>query len=300
MHNKENMPVSIMRSSNRLMGSLLLTLSLFSHFCLAKTIAQKNVSPPQGMRIIALSPQAVEMLFAIGAGESIVATTEHADYPKEAKAIPRIGGYYGISMERVIELNPDLIVTWSSGNKTDDLQQLRQLGFRLLDSDPKTLDEVATDLERLGQATGRLIQANALAADYRHELQQLRQQASTQAKVRVFYQLWSEPLMTVAKNSWVQQSISACQGDNVFFDAGSDYPQVSIENVLLTGAQVIIQSQDAGNVLGIDWSKWPELPAVKQQHIYQLDADLLHRASPRSLIGVKALCEMLNKVRGQG
>lgn len=294
------MSISIMRSSKCLMVSLLLTLSLFSYFCLANTISHNKPTPVQAKRIIALSPQAVEMLFAIGAGESIVATTDHADYPKEAKAIPRIGGYYGISMERVIELNPDLIVTWSSGNKLDDLQQLRHLGFRLLDSDPKTLDEVATDLERLGQATGHLVQAKALAADYRQELQHIRQQASTQPKVRVFYQLWSEPLMTVAKQSWVQQSISACHGDNVFFDAASDYPQVSIENVLLTGAQVIIQSQDTGNVLGVDWSKWPELPAVKQQHIYQLDADLLHRASPRSLIGVKALCDMFNRVRGQG
>jgi vitamin B12 transport system substrate-binding protein len=294
------MSIFITGLSNRLVVCLLLSLSLTSHFCLAQTFSQNKAKPVQAKRIIALSPQAVEMLFSIGAGESIVATTEHADYPKEAKAIPRIGGYYGISMERVIELNPDLIVTWSSGNKLDDLQQLRQLGFRLLDSDPKTLDEVATDLERLGQATGHLVQAKALAADYRQELQHIRQQASTQPKVRVFYQLWSEPLMTVAKESWVQQSISACHGDNVFFDAASDYPQVSIENVLLTGAQVIIQSQDTGNVLGVDWSKWPELPAVKQQHIYQLDADLLHRASPRSLIGVKALCDIFNRVRSIG
>jgi vitamin B12 transport system substrate-binding protein len=115
--------------------------------------------------------------------------------------------------------------------------------------------------------------------------------------VKVFYQLWSEPLMTVAKHSWVQQSIDVCNGENVFFNSASDYPQVSIENVLLTGAQVIIQSQDAGNVQGLDWSQWPELPAVKQGHIYQLDADLLHRASPRSLLGVTALCEALDKAR---
>jgi vitamin B12 transport system substrate-binding protein len=252
---------------------------------------------PSVKRIIALSPQAVEMLYAIGAGDLIIATTDHTDYPIVAKSIPSIGGFYGISMEKVIELNPDLIVSWDSGNQANDLSQLNALGFRLLNSDPKTLDEVAVDLERLGEATGHQIKAKQVAAEYRQQLQQLRQVNQSKPKVKVFYQLWSEPLMTVAKNSWVQQSIDVCNGENVFFNAASDYPQVSIENVLLTQAEVIIQSQDAGNLAGINWQQWPELPAVKLGHIYPLNADLLHRASPRSLLGVQALCETFDKVR---
>ncbi|MBB1270019.1 cobalamin-binding protein [Shewanella sp. SR44-3] len=289
------MPIFIMALVNRMVACLLVCLSLAATSCWAQSVPMAVKAPAK--RIIALSPQAVEMLYAIGAGDLIIATTDHADFPEQAKSIPSIGGFYGLSIERIVELNPDLIVSWASGNKLDDLQRLTQLGFTLLDSDPKTLDDVAVDLERLGAATGYGAQANALANDFRQQLAKVRLEALNKPKVKLFYQLWSEPLMTVAKHSWIQQSISACHGDNVFFAASSDYPQVSVENVLLTGAQVIIQSKDKGNVLGIDWSKWPELPAVSLQHIYQLDADLLHRASPRSIMGVKALCDVLDKVR---
>lgn len=275
---------------------LTVTSALYAAQLPDSSLAPKTPAEPS-LRIIALSPQSVEMLYAIGAGTSIIATTDHVDFPIEAKSIMSIGGFYGISIEKVIELNPDLIVSWESGNQAGDIQRLKALGFTMINSDPKTLDEVAVDLERLGEATGHGPKAKVLAAQYRQELAQIKALNRVKPKVKLFYQLWSEPLMTVAQHSWVQQSISACHGDNVFLDAASDYPQVSIENVLLTGAQVIIQSQDAGNVQGLDWSQWPELPAVKQGHIYQLDADLLHRASPRSLLGVTALCEALDKAR---
>ncbi|PWF63633.1 cobalamin-binding protein [Shewanella sp. BC20] len=248
-------------------------------------------------RIIALSPHAVEMLYAIGAGESIVAATDYADYPEAAKKIPSIGGYYGIQIERVLELNPDLIVVWDTGNKAEDINQLKSLGFKLYSSSPKTLEDVAKEIEELGALTGRTEQASQVAADYRTELLQLRSENAAKSEPKVFYQLWSTPLMTVAKNSWIQQIIGVCHGKNVFYDAASDYPQVSLENVLMTLPEVILQSEEEGNVKGVDWSKWTEIPAVKNQHIYQLNADLLHRATPRALLGVKAVCDALDKAR---
>jgi vitamin B12 transport system substrate-binding protein len=261
------------------------------------TSVQDQQQKPPAKRIIALSPHGVEMLFAIGAGESILATTDYADYPAAAKDIPRIGGYYGIQIERVIELNPDLIIVWQSGNKQGDINQLRDLGFTLFNSDPKNLADVATDLETLGKLTGNEVQAQQVATDYRQQLAQIRLKNQAKPAVKVFYQLWSTPLMTVAKGSWIQHLIEVCHGENVFYDAASEYPQISIENVLLTGAEVILQSQDEGNVLGINWADWPELPAVKNQHIYQFDADLLHRATPRAIQGVNAVCGALDKVR---
>jgi vitamin B12 transport system substrate-binding protein len=252
---------------------------------------------PPAKRIIALSPHGVEMLFAIGAGDSIVATTDYADFPAAAKNIPSIGGYYGIQIERVIELNPDLVLVWQSGNKMEDINQLRDLGFTVVNSDPKSLADVATDIELLGKLTGHSVKAKQVADDYRQQLADITLQNQTKPAVKVFYQLWSTPLMTVAKGSWIQNLIEVCHGENVFYDAASEYPQISIENVLLTGAQVILQSQDEGNILGINWSDWPELPAVKNQHIYQFDADLLHRATPRAIQGVNAVCGALDKVR---
>ncbi|WP_133407817.1 cobalamin-binding protein [Parashewanella tropica] len=250
-------------------------------------------------RIIALSPHAVELLFAIGAGDSIVATVEHADFPEQAKQIPSIGGYHGIQLERVLELNPDLIVVWGKGNKPKDIQRLKQLGFKLYDSSPSTLVGIETDLLKLGKLTGHQQQAKAVVTKFQQQLRSIRTSNANKPRVKVFYQLWSKPLMTVAKNSWIQQLISVCNGDNVFYSASSDYPQVSIENVLLAKPEVILQSQDEGNIQGIDWSKWPSIPAVKHHQIYQLDADLLHRPTPRAIDGIKLVCRTLDKARSQ-
>ncbi|MCL1141365.1 cobalamin-binding protein [Shewanella gaetbuli] len=257
-----------------------------------------NTSLPRAnFKIIALSPHSVESLYAIGAGQHIVATTDHADYPDAAKNIPRIGGYYGVQMERVIELNPDLVVVWKSGNKAEDIAQIQSLGFKVFNSDPKSLDDVATELEKLGELTGYAQQANGVAKQYRDQLAMIRKDNHAKPAVEVFYQLWSTPLMTVSDGSWIEHIISACNGQNVFLDADSEYPQVSIENVLVKQPEVILQSLDEGNILGVNWQQWPELPAVKNKHIYQLNADLLHRASPRALLGVNALCAALDKAR---
>ncbi|WP_028763130.1 cobalamin-binding protein [Shewanella colwelliana] len=260
-------------------------------FCPTALLAQP------ASRIIALSPHAVEMLYAIGAGESIVATTDHADYPEEAQFIERVGGYYGIQIEKVVVLNPDLIVVWGSGNKQEDIDRLKSLGFPLFNSDPNSLEAVADELQQLGALTGHELKAKQVAFDYLTSLQQVRQANASKAPIKVFYQLWSTPLMTVAQGSWIQQIIDVCHGDNVFNDAENAYPQVSLEAVLLKQPMVILQSQDEGNIKGIDWSTWQEIPAVKQQHIYQLDADLLHRAAPRAILGVEALCQALDKAR---
>ncbi len=259
---------------------------------------QVKVAQNQGaQRIVALSPHSVEMLFAIGVGDRIVATTEHADFPEQAKSITRIGGYYGVQIERIVELNPDLVVVWQGGNKLDDINRLIDLGFTVYDSSPKNLAQVADDLIALGELTANQTQAQTAADTYLSELQSIKSAHQQKVPVKVFYQLWSSPLMTVAKGSWIQNIIEVCQGENVFYDAATEYPQLSIENVLLTQAQVIVQSQDEGNILGIDWQAWPQLPAVANAHIYQLDADLIHRASPRSIEGVKAMCEAIDKAR---
>jgi len=270
---------------------------LLAVFISALLMVAMPVSAAPAKRIVALSPHSVEMLYAIGAGESIVATTEHADFPQEALQIPRIGGYHGIQVERVIELDPDLVVVWGSGNKAEDIEKLNKLGFKVYNSDPKTLEAVAGELEELGELTGHQKQASMVVADYQHQLKALRTSNAAKPKVKVFYQLWSTPLMSVAKNSWIQQIIDVCHGENVFYDADSDYPQLSLENVLIKMPEVILQSQDKGNILGVDWSQWQEIPAVKNDHIYPLNADLLHRAAPRAILGVKSLCDALDKAR---
>jgi len=250
-------------------------------------------------RIIALSPHSVELLYAIGAGDKIVGVISHSDYPEAAKKIEIIGDHRGITLEKLISLKPDLVVTWSSGNKINQVEQIKKLGFDVIDSNPKTLSEIASNLRRLGKLTGHHEQAEDVAKKFEDELESITQQYQHRTPIRTFYQLWSKPLMTISKNSWINQFITRCGGINVFNDAENPYPKISTENVLLSNAQVILipdDNQTRSHEL-FDWQHWKVLPAVQNKQIYYPNAKVLHRPTPRVLKPMKEVCEFINNAR---
>jgi len=271
----------------------------FSLILLLTTSALNVAAATKSQRIIALSPHAVELLYSIGAGERIVATISHADHPEQAKSIEVIGDYRGITLEKLIALKPDLVVTWSGGNKLNQVEKIKQLGYNVIDSNPTSLAEIATNLRQLGHATGQIEQAETVAAEFEQALARLIKQYQGKSKVRTFYQLWSKPLMTISKGSWINQFIEHCGGINVFSDAEAAYPKISVENVLLTNAQVILIPDDAqtGSHELFDWHKWQLLPAVKNNQIYHPNAKVLHRPTPRVLGPMAQICQDIDKAR---
>jgi len=249
--------------------------------------------------IIALSPHIVEMLYDIGAGEQIIATTAFADYPEQAKDIPVIGNYLRLQIEKVIALQPDLIIAWKSGNPSDDLDRLKQLGFNIVYSQPNTFEDVAKEMQEFGELTGHKKQANKKAKQFLSALEVIKKQYQSKTKVVAFYELWSRPLTTVAKGSWPQQFLSVCGVENPFKQVATPYPQVNIEKILQTPIQLIIQplSTNQTDKQGFNWRDWPVIPAVKNQQIIQPDADAMHRMTARSIRELKNLCTSIDETR---
>lgn len=249
--------------------------------------------------IIALSPHIVEMLFDIGAGEQIIGTTAFADYPKQAKEIPLIGNYLRLQIEKVITLQPDIIIAWKSGNPSDDLARLKQLGFNVVYSQPDTFEDIAKEMREFGSLTGHQKQAEQQAKQLLNELELIKKQNQNKAPITVFYELWSRPLTTIAKGSWPQQFLNICRAKNPFEQADSPYPQINIEKILLTPIQIIIQpvSFNQKDKESFNWQDWPIIPAVKNKQIIQPDADAMHRMTMRSLEELKNLCTNIDKSR---
>ena len=249
--------------------------------------------------IIALAPHIVEMLYDIGAGEQIIGTTEFADYPEQAKLIPRIGNYAKLQIERVIELQPDIIMAWRSGNPSDDLNRLENLGFTVVYSEPKTFEDIASEIRLFGKLSGHQQQAQQLSDKFITELASLKKTYQNKTAITVFYELWSRPLTTIAKGSWPQQHLNICQAKNPFEQVATPYPQVNIEQVLQTPIELIIQpmSINQKDREGFNWQDWPVIPAVKNQQIIQPDADALHRMTPRSLEELSKLCQAIDGTR---
>ena len=249
--------------------------------------------------IIALSPHIVEMLYDIGAGEQIIATTDFDDYPEQAKNIPRIGNYIRLQIERIIELNPDLIIAWKSGNPSDDLTRLKQLGFKVVYSQPNTFEDIAKEMKYFAQLTGHRQQGEELTQQFLIELTRLKSDYKEKKRITAFYELWSRPLTTVAKKSWVQQHLDICQVSNPFEQATTPFPQVNIEQVINHPIEIIIQPLSVNQVEreGFNWQDWPIIPAVKNHRIIRPDADGLHRMTLRSLNELKNLCQRIDQIR---
>jgi vitamin B12 transport system substrate-binding protein len=249
-------------------------------------------------RIIALSPHSVEMLFLLGAGDKIVGTLDYADYPEQAKAIPRIGGHEGIQLDRLLELEPDLVIVWQTGNQNRDIERIEDFGIPLYISETKRLADIPKELLELAELVGATSEGKALAEAYNKRLRDLRAHYSGRSKVRFFYQLWSDPLRTVASGSWINELFDGCGGENVFSSTTSDYPQVSLESVIEKQPQVIVVPSHKGKKIPMDmWLDWPEIPAVKNQQMIFFDGDLLHRFSYRTLDGMQQICERFDEIR---
>lgn len=256
---------------------------------------KSSVTPP---RLVVLAPNLVELLFSIGAGEQIVATTEHADYPEAANKIPRVGNYAGLQLEKIVALKPDLILAWQSGTPAADLERLQQLGFTVVMFEPKHLDDVAHDVERLGRLSGKVETAALQANQYRQTLAALRSKYSQQSPVTVFYELWDSPLSSIGSSAWPNQHLQVCGAKNVLAQNSIPYPQLSIEQVLTLNPQLIIQPVSLNEPRGlVNWQQYPQIQAVRHAQIIQPNSDLLHRASLRALTATEALCQQLAQAR---
>lgn len=252
-------------------------------------------------RIVSLAPHVTELLFAAGAGGKIVGAVEYSDYPPEARAIPRVGGYSRIDLERLLSLKPDLVIAWASGNYSGDLDRLEQLGIPLYISDPRRLDEVAHDIEQFGLLAGSGSAARRAARAFRERRAGLQRRFGGRPPVRMFYQIWNQPLMTVNGAHVISDVIRLCGGVNVFADGPLLAPRVDPEAVLRADPEVIVASGMADERPDWldDWRRYPQMLAVQRGNLFFIPPDLLQRHTPRLLDGAERLCRALEIARAR-
>lgn len=249
-------------------------------------------------RVVSLAPHITELVYAVGAGELLVAVSDYSDYPAEAQLLPRVNSFAALNVEAILALKPDLVLAWRSGTPASDLARLQQFGVRVEYSDPVLIDDIATELVQIGQWLGQPEQGAYLAAQIQQRLNQLRARYATEAPLKVFYAMSTEPLSTVANKAWPAQLLQGCGADNIFADAKNDYPQPQLEQLLLRQPDVIVQaSKNRGGRQQDFWQRYPSIPAVRKQAFITLEPDWVYRATPRMLDAMQQLCEQLQQYR---
>ncbi len=284
---------------------LFLIITLLAGQVSAEIVVQDSLGntihlPQPAKRIISLAPHNTENLFAAGAGTTLVGATKYSDYPAAAQKVPRVGGYTGLDLETIIALKPDLILAWDSGNRKADIERLRSLGFMVYLSEPRQLEDIATEIETLGTLAGTTQTARQFANRFRDRLQQLRQRYRGLKPVRIFYEVWHRPLITINGKQLISKALTLCGGRNVFAELSTLAPTVDIEAVLAANPDAIItsaKSAQQNREWRKNWRRWPQLSAVAHDNLYLVSADLLQRQGPRILQGIEQLCEAIAQAR---
>jgi iron complex transport system substrate-binding protein len=250
-------------------------------------------------RIISLAPHVTELLFAAGAGEQVIAVSAYSNYPQQAQSLPVISAGTGLDIERIIAMQPDLVIAWKSGNPAAQVTQLEQLGLQVFYSEPREIDAVAETLQRFGHLSGHVSQADEAASEYREQVTRLRSEYKNKKPVSVFYQVWQKPLMTINGQHMISHWLALCGGKNVFMDLPGLVPVVNTESVLVANPEVIVTGGYAGqdNNWRDLWNRWPKLAAVEQKNMYTVPAETMDRQTPRAVFAARELCEKIDKAR---
>ena len=278
---------------------LFFVLRVFAEVAVIDDVGQEVALTSPAMRVVSLAPNLTEILFFIGAGEQVVGVVEYSDFPPAARDLPVIGSHNRFDVEQILSLKPDLIVGWRSGNSQEDLDGLKRLGFPVFISEPGTVDDIVSLMERLGELTGRQTHSLSQASAFRASINASRETYSTRRPVSVFYQVWEQPIFTLNGDHVISQLISLCGGTNIFSDLKQLAPVVSLESVLARDPEVIV----GGGVFGQTppwaerWQRWPTVRAVRNRHIYAVDSDHIARMGPRLAEGMEALCVVIDKAR---
>jgi len=259
---------------------------------LGNTITLKNPAT----RIVSLAPNISELLFAAGAGDKIVGVVEYSDYPEKAKSIERIGNHSGFDLERISVLKPDLIIAWQSGNPKGAIEKLRNIGFTVFMSEPQSLNHIVTSMQRFSTLANTEAVANKAIQKYKQRYAQLKKKYQSASSIRVFYEIWYQPMMTINGNHIINEVIEFCGGKNVFAQLGNLAPTISVESILVENPQAIIAGSNIGVRL-FDWKRWLKLDAVRYNNLFHVEWDHINRHSPRILNAVVEVCDALNVAR---
>jgi iron complex transport system substrate-binding protein len=253
-------------------------------------------------RIVALAPHLVEIAFAAGAGSKLAGVSAYSDYPAEAAMLPVVADATHVDLEALERIKPDLVLAWKSGTPARNVEQLEARGFRVFSTEAATLEDVPRLVRTVGRLAGTTAVAERRAAEFEARLAEIRRRYARRAQVRVFYEIWHEPLMTVSGHHIASGMLALCGGRNVFADAKPLTPVVSREQVLAADPDAILVSAlpEQARAAAASWRKFKTLRAVQRGQIHVLDPALVSRMGPRVLDGVEAMCGALDLARQAG
>lgn len=248
--------------------------------------------------VVSLAPHITEILFAAGAGDHLLAVDSASDFPPDALTLPRIGNALRVNPERLLQLKPDQVWAWQSGQIGPELtRQLQQAGIGLTLAAPVRLDDIPALVRQAGLELDTRDQAERAAAALEHQIAALRQDRHPGDAVTAFLEIGHEPLYTLARDPLTQDVLDTCDARNIYAGHGAVAPTISLEDVLRKKPQVVIMAYRDPAMLRERHRFWEKHLGLAPQALLNLDPDALYRPGPRLIDAAHELCEQLDHYR---
>ena len=249
-------------------------------------------------RIVTFAPSMTEIVYALGRGDRLVGVSgPFDDYPAAAKDVEEVGGAgdFGVdpTIEKVVSLEPDLFLTIPGGDQWK--QRLRDLDIPVVTLHADTLDDLLGDIETIGSLTGAVEEAGLLAKQMDTEADAIAESAQEVGPVTCFFEVYYPPLTTVGPDTFIFDLLERAGCDPVTQEAKTDYPEWSVDELVADGPQVyLVTPESARSVAAV--SKRPgfsAIRAIEDGRVVLVDGDLVTRAGPRVVEGLRQLAEAL-------
>lgn len=238
-------------------------------------------------RAVSLAPSLTEIVAELGAADVLVGVLDGGDRPAALAQVPSVGRYGQLDMERLLSLKPDLILLWPGSVGPAQRAQLQRLNIPVYVAEPHSLEQLTTQVQAIAEQLGRPEAGRKLAEQLRQRLAELRQRYQRAEPLRVFYQVWNQPLYTVGGGQIISDALSVCGARNVFDDLKLPAPQVSIESVLQRDPEMILVGDQAQKNA---WKVWPAMAA----RVRLVPDKGLERPSGQMLEAVARLCQVIS------
>lgn len=262
-----------------------------------------GASSASPQRIVCGTPAITEIVFALGCADRVVGVSDYGTYPPEAQSKERIGGWMNPNRERLLLLQPDLILSQGRHESLAGFCESRGIRFHTVALD--TIDDLYEAIDTMSAALGVAERGDRLSAEIRTALHRVRQRVARRPTRRVLFLFGHAPgqltkLGSVGPGTFVDQLITIAGGSNIFSDARGAYPQISTEAILLREPEVILESSQNGirdesaAQLRADWQRLPMLPAVRDGRIEMLSDDYLLILGPRVALSAERLARAIH------
>jgi iron complex transport system substrate-binding protein len=249
-------------------------------------------------RIVTLAPHLTELAWAAGAGDAVVAVGRYSDYPPPALARPVVGDAFTVDYEALAKLHPDLVLVWGSGTGARIKDKLRAMGLPVYEVEIRSVAGLSDTLRAIGRLAGTEAVADARARAVAAAWTRLQADYAGRRPVRVFFQLWDAPLMTLNGQHLISSAIAACGGTNVFADLPTLTATVSWEVAVQRDPELVVTAGGAGEPANPGrWTGFERVSATRHGQFAQVEGELLSRSGPRFVEGARELCEAVDRAR---